>query len=292
MAPPTPVPKVSDGSPVAPATALAPQGPASLLWCHQLKREHGFLLARMEKVVSEHHNYDVRIRSAEQAVESMKGIAQDVKQLTEAMSEIVSGDNDTRDWIEATDVRLKTMKEDIDKAKKLSPRVSELEAQYDDLTQAFQQMASNHQSTLRKIEAVEAVAQKQSHDTGTLVKKNDSSDVRVLLMRLDAMESRRKEDERKAKVMQDKLTSLEQTVQTYNSKLHGMHTHANAAFVSRDYPIPSTEASSELLQSSNPGYIQVPASPFSKSMNGRLVACPLSVSLRNTDRIQGSSPLP
>lgn len=69
--------------------AARPSSPTSLLWAHQLKREHGYLLKRVQKLESENEKHDDRIKSAENAARSstsgdIESLAQQVKAMEDS----------------------------------------------------------------------------------------------------------------------------------------------------------------------------------------------------------------
>lgn len=244
----------SRGSGQPDPVALSSSESASLLWAHQLKREHGFLLERMNRVESQHnayhaqHNsYEARIKVAEATAESMK------RELLIAIDEI---DSERNEWTASTQVRIEKLSTEVESARKLPPRLSALETQVGELeTEA----ASSHQVLVQKIWAVEAALQKTEVERQKVVKKSDSSDTTVLSHRLDAMEVRRKEDERKAAAMQDKMDMLERLCHSYNEKNKDLQARLNAVVTSQDHPLPTIERQpTELL-------LQVPTAPITKA---------------------------
>lgn len=69
--------------------AARPSSPTSLLWAHQLKREHGFLLQRMQDLEAKNESQEARIKTAESAAKSNSNseiaeLAEQVKALNEA----------------------------------------------------------------------------------------------------------------------------------------------------------------------------------------------------------------
>lgn len=220
----------------------APSDPSGLLWGHQLKREHGFLLDRMKKVEAEHDSNAARLKIAEAAAESMQN------KVIRAIDEV---DEERKKWIDSAEVRLKELKEDMEKVKKIQPRLAALETE-------VQQAAPNHQSALKKIETVEELARKEACSPKKLVKKNDPSDVRVLALRLDAMEMR----------MQARIKDLEESFQVYRVRNNNLESGLDSGLVARDRPLPSTEASTEILPSRQT-YVPALASPPYRVMKKR-----------------------
>ncbi|KAF2662806.1 hypothetical protein K491DRAFT_2913 [Lophiostoma macrostomum CBS 122681] len=247
------------GNKVQPPIASTPLNPTSLLWGHQLKREHGFLLDRMKTLEKGHQGYDARIRSAEVAANTVKNTAQDIKRLERSLSAIDESDRHRSAWIESAEPRLAKMQEDIDKGKKVQPRVSALEGKHEDLHGEVQRLTSSQSLVTEKI----ATLERRLQDSGAqkLIKKNDMNDVRVLGQRLQTLEALRKEEKAVARAMQDKIGSLERNLQKYDSKNEQLRVRLEMALSSRHHPFPSSEVSTEHLYSSDPGFVQVPASP-------------------------------
>jgi hypothetical protein len=108
---------------------------------------------------------------------------------------------------------------------------------------------------IKRIDALEA-SLKQG---GGLVKKNDSSDIRVVMSHMEVIKGHQGEDRRSMETMRDRLNSLEKSYMdqhTWNNDLQASHSSP------RDYPLPSTEESTQMPQSSDPrSTVPVPRSP-------------------------------
>ncbi|KAF2187761.1 hypothetical protein K469DRAFT_748968 [Zopfia rhizophila CBS 207.26] len=244
-----------------------PSDPASLLWAHQLKREHGHLLDRLKDLEATHESYDARIKATEAISEGMKAIVKNMRQMAMRITAIEEDNKDVKDWIKRLDgERQARMREDGEKVKKVQQWVTELETQHKSIEAKVQQASLSHRSIMEKIEMIESIIQKQGKSAEKLAKKNDPNHVKVLMLRLDAMDSRRNEELRKAQALQDRVASFERTCQAYNSKNNELQAEVarlnGILRMGKPQPLPSSEATTEWFQSSNPTNVQVPASPL------------------------------
>jgi chromosome segregation ATPase len=185
----------------------------------------------MNKLENEHQGYNARIRSAEVAVTTVKSTAQDIKRLERSLSAIDESDRHRSAWIESAEPRLAKLQEDIDKGKKVQPRVSALEGKYEDLEGEVQRLTSNQELAMGKIATLESNLQ----DSGAqkLIKKNDMNDVRALGQRLQALEALRKEERATARAMHDKIGSLEGDLQKYDSRNEQLRVRLETSLLTR-----------------------------------------------------------
>jgi chromosome segregation ATPase len=226
------------------------ENPASLLWAHQLKREHGYLLVRLSKVETEHGTFDERIRTAERVTESVKTSVEELSRLVKDNEE---ADDARLEWAtKSLDVQ-RRMLADIERIETSQAKTPQLEAKVYGLQNQLQQALSDHRSILQKLRALEAEMQARKGEMESLAHKNGLSDTRLLMLRLDALELNRKDNERRTEQMQSKIASLEEQCQAANarnteleSRLEALSTGSGHAGLSMGSPTQVLEASNSL----------------------------------------------
>ena len=131
-----------------------PSSPTSLLWAHQLKREHGYLLKRMQDLESANKNQETRIKTAETAAKAnasggieVEALAKEVKaldhdtikkQLSDMENSVTHRLDDVQTESEAMTLQLAALQKDermveherkknLEKDKALLKRIGEVE---------------------------------------------------------------------------------------------------------------------------------------------------------------------
>ncbi|OCK83839.1 hypothetical protein K432DRAFT_432624 [Lepidopterella palustris CBS 459.81] len=251
-----------------------PSSPTSLLWAHQLKREHGHLLDRIKDLEKSNEAFNIRIVATETSHERITSCIDDIKKMATRISVIEDDDKEVKEWIEKLDEERQTlMNEESEKVKKLAYKVAVLEGHSKTVDIETQQTVSAYRAVLKKIEDVEAVLQKQGKVSEKLTKKNDPVDVKVLTRRLDAVESRRTDDTRKTQALLDRMHTLEDANRRMRNESNRLH--AQVARLNREIKtqqaalLPSSEATTELDLELKPvsSAVQAPHSPFSGGLD-------------------------
>jgi chromosome segregation ATPase len=234
----------------------------------------------MTKVETEHHDFDVRISATEALTESVKNAMENLARL---VSDEDNADNARQAWITAAEDRLRRLEEEVARLRSSQPRVSELEEQVNGLQDKLQRALSDHRSILQKLRAFEAEMQTRRDEMEKLAQRKGLSDTRVLMLRLDALELNRKENERRTEAMQLRIASLEKQCQTSDSRNSELQSRLDDLTVRRDFARPPTETPTQVLgasdavdtqrlpesqveiptqvlESSNPAFAQIPDS--------------------------------
>ncbi|ORY14996.1 hypothetical protein BCR34DRAFT_598702 [Clohesyomyces aquaticus] len=250
------------------------EDPASLLWKHQLKREHAHLLDRIKKLETRHEVYDERIKVSEMAARNMQAVKDDMHKMAQRIAAIESDDDEMRKTIGEFEIaKLSKRREDDETAMKMQQKLSALESQCRDIKADFEQVELANQAAMKKAQEMESKLSGQGKGSEKLARKNDPNEVANLMSRLDAMESRRNEEVRQIRAMQTRVVSLEKTCQSYgakNGQFHAEVTRLSAMLRSGEgKQVPSSEATTVRFESSNPAEVQVPASPLGQTVNLR-----------------------
>ncbi|KAK5133262.1 hypothetical protein LTR08_007996 [Meristemomyces frigidus] len=139
-----------------------PSSPTSLLWAHQLKREHGFLLGRMQQLESSNQQQDDRLKNTETVAKTtasndISALAEQVKALdgdainrrvAEVEKEVMSKLEDVQTESEAIVMKLASLEKDealveeerrkaFNKEKALLKRVCEVEGSLEEYQQSL-----------------------------------------------------------------------------------------------------------------------------------------------------------
>ncbi|KAF2270603.1 hypothetical protein CC78DRAFT_528357 [Lojkania enalia] len=240
-----------------------------LVWAHQLKQEHGYLLGRMDSVEIKHGAYDSRIQFVEAAAGRMKESEKEIKELVKRIAVVEGDEKEIKDWFGEDHVRIQ---KDAEKITKIQQNISSLEKKHSRVDSEIQQLSTGHRSTVEKVEAIERTLQKQAQDTEGLA-KNDPNDARALKSRLDFLDSPRFEECNGLQLLQNKVAGLERACQRCNAKNQELEAEiARLKIISRteaqQLPSSSSESTNYRLHS-HPSRVQVPASPLLKLVNGK-----------------------
>lgn len=183
----------------------------SLLWGHQLKREHGYLLERMVKMETSNQALEARIRSAESAASALKEAAEDVHRLIEDKDEI---DEARAAWIATAETRLGQLKESVERIRTVQPRVAELEGQVDSVEERVQGFVTGLERVRQQVKILEEEVQEKGREMEVLERRKDEgSVVRGLMQRLDAMEMKTKDEEKRRDALQSRIEQLERSLE-------------------------------------------------------------------------------
>lgn len=249
-----------------------PSSPTSLLWAHQLKREHTHLLERVRGLEATRDTYDARLKAAEGSNQAVRHSVADTAQLKARIAAVEEGDEDVRDLIEKLDAERRVWMSDVDgKLQALERRLTPLEEEGDCIDEERAKDASRHEAILDRLEAIEAAQEKNSRAAEKLGRKDDPSDTRVLNRRLELLETRSNENGAMTKAVSDRITTLEKAnhelhelVLQYRQSLEGVKA-MESRFTARLQQAPKisgdTPEGVEALQSSSP-VVQVPRSPL------------------------------
>lgn len=250
-----------------------PTSPTSLLWAHQLKREHGHLLNRMKDLEKSHEAYESRIKATEVIADGMKNRASEIKEMVTRISAIEEDDKDVKEWVKKLDEERRVrMREDVERVKSLQQKLAALERQWQKSQLEAQKISSDHSMAITRIEELEHEIQRQGKSADKLSKKNDPADIKVLMRRLDAIESHRTGDSRIHRELLDKIADLEGANRQLVTKTESFRieiTRLNSEMRSRQMEvIPSSEATTEGSYGiTQPSRVLVPQSPLVSSID-------------------------
>ena len=186
-----------------------PSSPTSLLWAHQLKREHEHLLDRVKDIAKSQKAHDVKVHAIGASDERIFAQFEDMMTRIAAIEE---GNQDVKELIEKL-VGERPIKPGggVENISRLADQIAALDSHTKKVGIGVQQTLSTYRIVIKKIEDLEAKVQKRER-TETL-RKNDPVDVTVLTRRLDAIESRRNDDAIRTKTLVGRMEALEQASQ-------------------------------------------------------------------------------
>ncbi|KAF2869264.1 hypothetical protein BDV95DRAFT_95213 [Massariosphaeria phaeospora] len=181
----------------------------TLLWAHQLQRQHGHLQARMDKLESQHNAYDARIKSAEYAAKAVVATEEKVDAMTKRIRAIEDDDSDIQaQFKERIGVEMVDIQKQLERCrKKCSTMEEHLKSQEADIDKA----STDNMSSLQKVARLDAALQ-------TLLEKCNADHIQRLTRRLDEIEIQRSEDARKAHEVATTVTELQKTCQSYTTR--------------------------------------------------------------------------
>jgi chromosome segregation ATPase len=204
----------------------------------------------MSKVESEHNGFDVRIGAVEALTESLRTAVEDLARNDD------TADNARQAWITAAEERITKSEKQIDILRSSQPRAAELGGKVDGLQEQLQRALSDHHSILQKLRAVEAEMQTRRDEMEKIAQRDSLSDNRILMLRLDALELNRKENERRTEVMHMKIDSLEKQCQATNSGNGELQSRLDELSVGKENVRPTMETPTQVLQEFQSIYTQ------------------------------------
>ncbi|KAJ9648581.1 hypothetical protein H2199_001436 [Coniosporium tulheliwenetii] len=216
-----------------------PASPTSLLWAHQLKKEHAHLLDRMKALEATSKDVVARMAEAEATTAAARESVTRVADMAARIAAIEEDDDDVRQWIAKLNEerQAQTRKED-DKLQSLTRRVELLDAENKKLEVEQKEAKRRDDDILKRLEQLEAAreaareADKRAADK--LIRKNDPVD-KVLSRRLDAFESRRNEDSTKIAALLQKIKALESSNQELSTKTQQIQKKLESARTPRNH---------------------------------------------------------
>ncbi|KAF2750689.1 hypothetical protein M011DRAFT_180255 [Sporormia fimetaria CBS 119925] len=241
------------------AVAAASANPASLLWGHQLKREHTFLLKRMKEVEDGEQLFDRRIKAVEAAATAMKNAVDDVDRLAAQQNRI---EETQKIWNSSMEERLRSAEEALGEMQGVQPRMTELEGQMDGLEEYVQKLVDAHTSVLKKVKYLEQRLSTSMAEANRDREATDGTEIRMLLDRLNAVESNNKEVEGGMKAMQDQISALERACRVYQAKNNELQARLDAVGEESAVPARPTEVPTQVIDSATFDYTPTAGSQF------------------------------
>lgn len=252
-----------------------PSSPTSLLWAHQLKREHEHLLDRVKDMAKSQEAHDVKVHAIEASNERMKSISARFEDMMTRIAAIEEENQDVKELIENfVGERPTKLGGGVEKIPRLADQIAALDSHTKEVGIGVQQTLSTYQVVIKKVEDLEAKVQKQER-TETLRKKNDPVDITVLTRRLDAIESRRNNDATRTKTLIGRMEVLEQASQQlstrsarFQAEIGRLNSEAkNQQEMARGTTTVMTKL--DLAQESSQSSFQFPYSPSAGKLNQR-----------------------
>ena len=195
-----------------------PSSPTSLLWAHQLKREHEHLLDRVKDISKSQEAHDVKVHTIEASNERMKSIFPRFEDMMTRIAAIEEESQDVKELIENfVGERPTKLGGEVEKISRLADQIAALDSHTKEVGIGVQQTLSTYRVVIKKVKDLEAKVQKQER-TETLREKNDPVDVTVLTRRLDAIESHRNNDATRTKTLIGRMEVLEQASQQFSAR--------------------------------------------------------------------------
>lgn len=199
-----------------------PTSPTSLLWAHQLKKEHAHLLDRMKALEATSKDVVTRMAQTEVTAASARESMTRVADIVARIAAIEEDDDDVRQWItKLEEERQAQARNGDDKLQSLSRKVGLLGAEYRRLEADEEEAKRRDDDMMRRLEQLEVAQEPDKKAADKLIRKNDPVD-KVLSRRLDAFESRRNEDSSKIAALLQKIKALESSNHELCTKIQQM----------------------------------------------------------------------
>ncbi|KAL2358131.1 hypothetical protein BJ546DRAFT_200710 [Cryomyces antarcticus] len=196
-----------------------PSSPTSLLWAHQLKREHTHLLDRTTALENIENTYKSRLEAVEANDQALRNSSVEIAELSAKIAAMGADVKDVREWIESLNAdRQAFLKADEAEITKLAKRVAMLEAerkaQEDERKKAF----TKDKAVVKRVLELEAGRQKELELVDQLERRVDGLDWNMLHKKLDAIEASKANELLVTKALSGRLGALEAINQDLNAK--------------------------------------------------------------------------
>ncbi|KAF2836349.1 hypothetical protein M501DRAFT_924049, partial [Patellaria atrata CBS 101060] len=172
--------------------APRPSSPTSLLWAHQLKKEHTYLLERVkcvEDLIKRLETTSKNIEASEQVIK--KNVADNEKRLTTISKSM----DELRIWIEKLDAETHSKISDTDtRLAALGKTIGVLRTDFREMSNAVEKIDTEAENLTMRLENLETKEQKDTKLEEKIGRKDNPTDARVLSRRLDVVETGRGED--------------------------------------------------------------------------------------------------
>ncbi|TID16997.1 hypothetical protein E6O75_ATG09763 [Venturia nashicola] len=251
--------------------------PTALLWAHQLKREHQYLLNRIKALETANANLTSRMDVTEnQAQETAKTI-DSVNELSVRVQAIEEDDKSQQQRFEELDrdrgERFEKLGEGV---KKVEKRLQILEKDIDDRdedSQEKRECAAREKALLvdrlDHLEKEHANLKETAAKGEKLTRKDDAASTKVLNRRIEALEAKHKEEGAKVKSLLDKFEKMEKVWSTTQDQLkrtlNKMETVSSAP-----KRVASPRPTPHIASSSPSTVVQVPESPLAGRQTRRV----------------------
>lgn len=188
--------------------AHQPSSPSSMLFKHQLHREHGYLLNRLKSIENQSTLLDATLRTVDENSQAVSTLRDNVINLTSDLTGVEKRVGEIHSHLERLDCESK---------QRTSKDVESLTSGCDAIRHEIGLLKAKNGQLSKRIEGIEKHQIKNSKNEKQLSKKDNSSDTRALKRRIELLESSRNEDALRLKEMHDKLSALERINKTLNT---------------------------------------------------------------------------
>lgn len=247
-----------------------PASPTSLLWAHQLKKEHAHLLERMKALEAMSKDVVARMEEAEATTAAARETVTRVADMAARIAAIEEDDNDVRQWITKLDEeRQAQARKGDDKLQSLSRKIGLLDAEMKRREVEEKEAKRRDDEILKRLVQLEVAREADKKAADKLVRKNDPVN-KGLSRRLDAFESRRNEDDTKIAALLQKIKALESSNHELSTKTQQIQKKLESARTPRNHIPPRQRA----VNSISTGTTQM-ETPLVTSPNVQVARSPL-----------------
>ena len=200
------IPSQTGTNPLTMKMVQRPSSPTSLLWAHQLKREHGHLLTRIQAVEATNERNENRIKGAESAASSAQSndvaaLAKQVKALHEAGlgKRLAKIERDVREKLEDVQAGSEAM----------VLKIAALERDEAKVEEERKRGFGKEKAMLKRVGEIEEVVKKNGEELKQLGQADESEHIRDLKQAIEAVAKHVKRGGDEAKVVAKKVAALE-----------------------------------------------------------------------------------
>lgn len=187
--------------------APRPTSPTSLLWAHQLRREHGHLQERIKTLEEENNQSGPKLKTID---EKCQLIRNEIGTLVTRLNTIEK----ENEQINRRLAEFRTEAEEIANdhefnIQKLHQRLEKIESAYAIAKDELALVNTTNFNLTKRVDRLEEQQRKTTETEKRIGRKNDPADARALSKRVELLELKRSEDAVQLKELQDKLCGVE-----------------------------------------------------------------------------------
>ncbi|KAK5120431.1 hypothetical protein LTR85_006370 [Meristemomyces frigidus] len=183
-----------------------PSSPTSLLWAHQLKREHGYLLGRMQQVEASNQQQEERLKKADATAKS--GASNDIAALAEQVKAIDESGITKRLAKVEKDVMEKLDEVQAD-SEAIIMKVSALEKDDAQVEEERRKALNKEKALLKRVAEVECSLKTYQESLERVGRRVDDASVTTIKAQLDGLAKQVRKEGEGMKRLEDSIGALE-----------------------------------------------------------------------------------
>ena len=191
---------------LAQTMAPPPASPTSLLWAHQLKREHGYILKRLQEIEASRESHENRIKTAEQAAKASAN--NDIAALAKQVNALEGGNwqNRLTELENKITERFNNIEADTEA---MTLQMDILERKQDAQEVDVQKALKDGEALLNRIREVDETLQQYRDASTRIGKRIDEAAIGQIKLQLDGLAKQVQQEGSDFKSISESITQME-----------------------------------------------------------------------------------